>query len=760
MGNDGQRYLVLSRKSLQFILEYFSGLDFDVRYERLNEWLSAPDSIGEIDTVVATGDEACSTFSFVAANDENDESRAAVPVTKRGTFNGAPGDASLQILKRIHRALCQAVSPPISLPNQWNGYHDDDLIAFFAAPEDVGDFRWVAQVWDEGGTNNLFFWEMTTGQEKIDLAEYSPDPRVAKSILDFWRQSFKECKDRLNESGYTDRVTALQDSVDLDETSFGAVTRYRTYNDWLTELTQAQQRFLDSSAEKGLKLRGAAGTGKTLCLELKALKLAYQAAEDGGDVKIAFITHSWAVAQQVDEALNTMDVRGEADRVEVLPLLALARIKTPSERKLENVKLLGEDSLDGRRKQLEKISEVLKRVRQGDWLAYRSRVSDSFRERVKSDSDSARFWGFVWDLMNEFSSVISAHGILPGIGAEDRYIQLERADWMMPLTNEAEKRFVYKLFVEYLEELKDEGYVTSDQIINDFISYLETYSWNFARSQEGYDYIFVDELHLFSDQERLALHYLTKDPNEYPKMVLALDPRQSPVEVYAEIPNEAEEHRNAEGVDTSFEEAESLDLSTVHRFTPEILSFVKHIHGSYPALDLGDDWELDLQSLNTFEEEGERPSIVIHGNYEEEWKAVGEDVSEIEGTLEGGERFAVIALNASELDDLASYLEESEEANVSVLRSRDDVVQKLQYTRRTVIVTSPRYVAGLQFHTVVICGFPNDVDGGHQRRRFLSNLYLAVSRAKKTVRMHANTLGGELPEILETGVQKGIIERS
>ena len=61
----------------------------------------------------------------------------------------------------------------------------------------------------------------------------------------------------------------------------------------------------------------------------------------------------------------------------------------------------------------------------------------------------------------------------------------------------------------------------------DFRRFLESYTWNIRREADGYDFVIVDEYHLFNDTERYILHLLTRDPNQYPRIVMAMDPRQS-----------------------------------------------------------------------------------------------------------------------------------------------------------------------------------------------------------------------------------------
>ena len=81
------------------------------------------------------------------------------------------------------------------------------------------------------------------------------------------------------------------------------------YDQWLKQLSDEQRRFVDYPLGGPLKLRGAAGTGKTIAMVVKALKTLYSAYEGGGGQRILFLTHSWAAAEIVDRALSKLDTR-------------------------------------------------------------------------------------------------------------------------------------------------------------------------------------------------------------------------------------------------------------------------------------------------------------------------------------------------------------------------------------------------------------------------------------------------------------------
>jgi hypothetical protein len=423
------------------------------------------------------------------------------------------------------------------------------------------------------------------------------------------------------------------------------------------------------------------------------------------------------------------------------------------------LRLLGEDSLSGKLHQLRRLADIVEELRQGDWIRYKNSVSQGFARRVESPQQSVERNSLLWDLMLEFSSVLAAHGILPGINAERQYLAIPRAPWMMPLANDVEKQCVLRIYKQFIESLKSEGVLTSDQITSDFLNYLETFVWNIKRESEGYDLIFVDELHLFSEQERLVLHYLTRSADKYPVLFMALDPRQAPNEVYADFKTGAVAKGDSGEADRQLGDVDFVELEEVHRFTKEILALVRHIHSCYPALDLGADWRFDVAGMiGGSDGTGHKPRLFIHGSHDEETNSVLTRARELQRDLGKECRVAVILLDSLRLAEV----QESVGREFTIISSRDDVSQ-LQYTRRTIVLAGAEFVAGLQFSHVIVAGAPESASEysthAYQLRRFLSLLYLAVSRATTDVELHFNDESGELPEVLDMAVKRGVVER-
>ena len=705
-------------------------------------------SDGSLGVIALATDET----TFVVHRDDQLDDRRVV-ILAQSMIEGLKTSA----LQRIHR-VALADRLPIRLPSAWAEYHVDNRIAFFAWPPQSGPagVRWIAEIGPDG-SSDVCFCLLTDSDSPILLQDYEPPIGAYRAAVAEWARLLPRATARFPTTETTEH--SVQPAVDLDETTFGAVTRFRTYSSWLPSLTQKQREFVEWPSDRAVKLRGPAGSGKTLALEIKALRELYQARDEGHAIRILFATHSWAMAEQVDSALRKLDESGNISPIDTLPLLELARIEQQPER--HSGRLLGDDSLTGRREQLGRLSGVLEQAVNGDWLAYRRQASQEFQARVRAQVGSPEWNGLVWDLMLEFSGVLGAHGILPGMNAERRYLSLQRTPWMMPLTTDAEKRFVLDVYATFVKGLTDDGSLTSDQLINDYLNSLETFAWNIRRRQEGYDLIFVDELHLFGEQERLVLNYLTRSPEQYPCMFMALDPRQSPAEAFADFPLGAVSVRESGQADLDLGTVASVELREVYRFTPEILALVQHIHLSYPALDLGPDWHFDASSIESKVASGAPPTLFAHHAQRAELDSVAERVRALVSEAASDERVGVILVDSTEAGVYAETLR-AVGVNVTLLLSRDDV-DTLRYSRKSVVVGGAEHLAGLQLDHVVVAGVTSPRTGtanlGYQQRRLLSLMYLAVSRATKTVEVHVNDEHGGIPDVLASAVQLGIVLR-
>lgn len=658
---------------------------------------------------------------------------------------------------RILNFAQRAESYPVSLPRGWRQYKHDSLMAFFALPEAIGrSERWIAEV-NADRRGDVAFWELTSSQEKESLAAYAPDTPRLIAARQAWHSWHGEALAALGQGV----STSLGIDVSLDPAlQAQSITKARTYSQWIPDLTMPQREFVEAATDNSIRLRGPAGSGKTLTLCLKAVREVANARSEGATLRVLFVTHSWSLAGEVDQLLAAVSEHGRLDEINVLPLVAVAQETLPSGMIPNDLELIGDDSLTGKMTQLAEIEDVISEFRSGDWITYRGRCSRSFRDRLESeDHDILR--GLAWDCLVEFGCVLGADGIFPAVNAEGRYLRVPRAPWMMRLDEVGDKRAVYAMYAMYYRSLQERKLLTSDQLLNDFLSYLEGFTWNHRRLKDGYDLVFVDEFHLFNTLERHSLRYLSRDVNSYPRIFMAMDPRQSPWDVYFE--GENAESTSRPGPIEGESEVKTVDIPTVHRSSPQILDLIKHIHLDWANLNLDEDWQYSISAVESLASPGPKPALFLSDSFADEETAIFKALSETYSQAHTGARIALAILDEDSMPRYRPLIErigKSGKYRVIPINSREST-GVLQYNHRGVVVGPAEYLAGLQFDTVLAAGLPrisvNVPNQGVRRRGALSLLYLAISRASREVRLFSSEDYAGLPEVLARARDEGVM---
>jgi hypothetical protein len=309
-------------------------------------------------------------------------------------------------------------------------------------------------------------------------------------------------------------------------------------------------------------------------------------------------------------------------------------------------------------------------------------------------------------------------------------------------------RVVFELYSRYMTSLDARSLVTSDQVLADFLSHLETLAWNRARRSQGYDLLFVDEFHLFSPLERQVLHYLTRDTSSYPRVFMAVDPRQSPSEAFIGLAADETRSSSTAGADDGLGDVANFELAIIHRFTPQILDLIKHVHHWFPTLDLGHDWNIDFTHVESARADGPLPRLISAASRAAEETDIFGAVQD----LYHSGRLALAVVDTRQwprFSDLASRIGHSGKFHVSTVSGRSDI-EGLGYRRHGLVVGPAEYLAGLQFDSVLVAGMPdmNAAPTANERTRLLSLLYLAISRAQREVRVFVNEDDGGAAEVL------------
>jgi hypothetical protein len=661
--------------------------------------------------------------------------------TEDGLFGGVPDTERRSVFDRCARIAMRAFDDAVTLNPRWMPFHEGNRVSIFAYPMGAHrEQRLIAEV-NPQGSQDVYIFDFGDDPTFRDLGSCRPDYETYLNASEAIRTVI---------SGHKRKGLGKVDGqFELADIEANPITKGFTYTEWYPkQLSKDQLRFVDYPLTGPIRLKGAAGTGKTLAMILKALKAKYDADESDVITKILFLTHSWAMAEYVDRLIERMDINKESpSQIDVFPLLYVANKRDYSAIGREP---LGVDSEEGKKLALREISLVLDEFISGDWIAYKSGCGAEFVRQIEATQGSRERRLFCWDLLIEFGCVLAAQGMLTHTADRERYLRFKRMRWMMPLAGPAEREVVFSLWCGFMRHLKDKKWIASDQIVSDYLNDLSTYYWQAARVNEGYDVIFVDEMHLFNSQERLIFHNLLANSEASPVVIMALDPTQSPRETFTMV---------TEGSDTPlagiYERArlpnpKKIDLVDVFRYTPEISA--RSVHEVAPALDLSEDWSMPESTSSN--PPGAVPSFKVLPNKTDIYKEAMRLALELgkEARKRKG-RVAILCMDSERLDEYVRAASAQHKNEIIVILSRDDT-ERLRYAVQRFVLSAPEYVAGLQFDTVIIVDANADQvpDGQHRAyklRRFLSELYLGLSRAEHRLVILASKDQGGLTKVLD-----------
>jgi len=539
-----------------------------------------------------------------------------------------------------------------------------------------------------------------------------------------------------------------------------------TLEQWYkSKLTTEQRLFVDKKHDGPVRLRGSAGTGKTISLVIKFLRDGIGAEKKGDPIKLGFLTHSFASVDLVNAIGESLDPagllygQGRFAKLEVRTLYDLAHTNLNFE--LDQLVPLSLDGREGRRLQFELIESVLKEL-SGSAIA-RLQYDDLSPQLLEGwravAAGSAK--RLVTDIMNEFASVLDAEGIRAGEERGERYAKGGNARplWLMSLPKEIDRRFILDVHRRYRQQLGEMNTISVDQMVNDFNSFLDSNRWDRIRSREGYDALFIDELHLFTSIERQTLHKLIRRNVESdgrpkrPPIFMAYDLKQSPRDTFTQY---GDQDQNLFGESTGLQGAELVKLEQVFRYTPQIAEFLADLDATFPAIDIPGEW--DAYSGKAKLDDGLVPELTVFKDELSLFATVFRDAEKIARSVDGGgRRVAVLCVSDEQFDKYLKAAGGQFAGRHLPIVSREPS-SDLRHAGKRFIFSMPEYVAGLQFNTVFlihvdVAEAPIDAGDG-ARRRFISNVYLGASRAEQTLHVSACLSGGGASDILSMAVAR------
>ena len=660
------------------------------------------------------------------------------------------------VLSRIVRVALNTFNNLVGIPRNYKLHREGKLSSIFAYHFNIHDSSRIHFERTDGG--HLFVYAMTA--TTVDIQDVQNPSAL-------YNQAIGEYENALlhtlisDESKSDTSAPADNFGIVFDDYVGISYVQEGTIKEWYDRRLTAQQRkFVDADLAKPIRLRGSAGTGKTQCLAIKCLKELFQAEDEGRQLRVAFITHSAGVAHDaVRGMMAALDPEGRLDALRYAELwlgslYELAKKLLPYENK--QILPISLDGVEGRREQEEWlelcIEECVSDMSFGNVIL--PKCSPHVRRSLSASPIDRRF---LREMANEVACVLDANGVrMTNQASVTSYLADARGAWQMSLPLQADRRAVLAIHDRYIGYLSESDVINLDQMIADLAGYLSSNLWTLLLKDEGFDLIFIDELHYFNRSERMVFHHLARKNAHhggFVPMFMAYDLKQ----------NTEDGFLNTQGAGNFFRSLQSgatdlVELTEVFRSTPQIAAFLERIDGAFPALDLEGEWN-DYVGTSS-EEAGDVPDLRVFPGNVEMIDSIIEDARRY-ARQHGGRNVAVLCMS----EDMFLVFSKAGRVadSISIVSSNTDL-SEIRNARTRCVFSMPENVAGLQFRRVyVINADRQGMDDEHGtfggRRRLLSRLYLASSRAAQKLTLAATIDGGGYSNVLESSLEHGQLLR-
>jgi len=524
------------------------------------------------------------------------------------------------------------------------------------------------------------------------------------------------------------------------------------------KLTETQKYIVDyQSITSPIRIAGAAGTGKTISLIMRAYRLLTEHKERNEPFSMVFFSHSESTRLRNEQVFSNYPMsktfldESSEQRIRFVSLLSFCREFAQVPTNL----LLDHDASEAKTAQLMLIGDALQKAKEERVLStYRPLMSERIK-RFFDESLETDFEEKCQLLQHEFSVQIKGRTDC----SFEKYNELPSIRNGLHCANEKDKELVFHIFTLYQEALKSINNYDVDDIVLEALSRLNAPVWRRERVEDGYDYIIVDEMHLFNINEQSVFHYLTKDASKRDVPIcFALD--------YSQAIGDRGDNSN-DYVENAFGKLEKRRLQTVFRNSPQIAEFCASIAAS-GTLMFEESFENPYQSAqNCFTEEDEKkcsiPQLYMYQNDEEMLKAVGNHVESIKRSLHC--RYCDIAVipfvPGMDTKEGIHQLSSACNKKIRLLDLNERIDEKC------VTVASPYAINGLEFQAVILLGVDegrlpqttgtSDISQHFIRYSAYNLLYLSASRAKYSLLILGSNLNGQ-SSCLEHSVHAGYLQ--
>lgn len=662
-------------------------------------------------------------------------------------FESVPEESRTEAFLRILKVAMTSLDRGLRIPFDWRVFHSGSLVSFQSNRLASGFRGRVYIDFNPEGTSHIYAFAIVEKENEPLVRVGYDENLVSDAILSY--EGVVPSNPKSDDAAPSGHLSVALTKT-FEDKELGLGVPFSVWRD--SKLTADQLKFFNAPFSGPLRLRGAAGTGKTLVLCLRFLKEIYAYIDSGADFRAAFLTHAQETSDLIRIYLTQLDERGvlpalnAAGKVEVTTLHGVANDFVNYD--ADDVLPISLDGAEGRKFQIEILDDF---ISQFDYLPWSENLSVEIKRGCVGAGGSVERVAFICDLVDEFASVLEAYGARDVDQIAEKY--LRTASRLSVAKTDADRQLILEVYKGFRAKLLEFGVVSMDQFIADFGAYLNSFRWDAVRGRRGFDMVFADELHLFNKQERPILGYLLRDPIAPKRVAVAYDPRQSPRSTFLPEFNA----RDSVWIEANLASGgQKFELTDVFRYTPEILSLLKNLNRHFPADDLSEEWGFAFGTSML------SPGLIPVASEFAHKTAMANAAAEIAKKIRRIEKGAKVAVLALDPDRFLTYAKAGIFQSFVVVTSRDQVGQIQRFASRPVL-SMPEFVAGLQFDQVVLL----DANAGLSGRfgsgaggvqRFISSLYLGVSRAKNHVTLMADKSDGGLAQILRAARDSDLIK--
>jgi len=517
-----------------------------------------------------------------------------------------------------------------------------------------------------------------------------------------------------------------------------------TYDDWVkpeSPLSKEQRVILESDIilRTPVRIIGPAGSGKTLLMQLIAIRRLLQSAAQNQPSRIAYVVHNTAMMQSVRERFaelghkELLDANNNQQALEVLTLTEYSIRALQG----EQVPVMDSDAFETKRFQRELVTDFVQNSLKRDAL---NEKDHPVLYQVAPSSDALKIFAEL--LVAEFGVAIKAHDLSQN---KQGYVLSESPlSTLHSVLSVQERSIVYDIFTQYQACLaNDLAVLDSDDLAITVLGKVSTPLWRLRRRTVGYDFIFVDEAQLFNENERRLFPLLTKGISTYVPIALSLDNAQNIGGNFGA------------GFGTlGFGDLSSESLNKIFRSTPSILKLA--FHTIQKSTDLFDasfpDFTASTVSLIDEDHHLAKPPVLLCGG---QARSPGRFAVKVATRLRASNlrQICVVVFGDRYWNDVIGAVSEAHHPWKQLVKRGD----KIESRGPLIVVSRPEFIGGQEFDAVVCVGLeegivPPNVGSNHAlaasfEQRALREMYLTFTRARYRL-VIANSTGSNLSPLL------------